>query len=49
MPISLPFDEGCVALWALSRFDMIPVAYATGRDISPSGLATAAACVPYCR
>ena len=35
----LLFDDGCVALWALRHFAMIPVADATGRDLSPSGLA----------
>ena len=37
LPIFL-FDDRCVALWALMHFAMIPVADATGRDISPSGL-----------
>jgi len=36
---ALLLDDGCVALWALRHFEMIPVADATGRDISPSGLA----------
>ena len=35
----LLFDDGCVALWALRHFAMIPVADATGSDLSPSGLA----------
>jgi len=35
----LLFDDGCVALWALRHFAMIPVADATSRDLSPSGLA----------
>ena len=34
----LLFDDGCVALWALRHFAMIPVADATSRDLSPSGL-----------
>ncbi len=39
MVISSPFDDECVALWALRRFAMFPVADATGRDLSPSELA----------
>ena len=38
MATKVLFDDGCVARWALMHFAMIPVADATGRDISPSGL-----------